>query len=131
MSARASSITPKIRSQYRGRRPVVPPTARPVYGLRMGSSEPVSRPEFTAVDRGLLFFHPRSNAAGGPAQLGIGPQRKHHGGAIEIGLKTHTLLGWGHSKVECLAKLDRVQFADLGTDGRVKDLSFQQKCSCI
>src|ERR1700691_5382617 len=94
-------------------------------------SEPVSGPKLAAVDRGLLFFHTRPGGAGGPAQLGVGAQGKHHGGAIEVGLEAHPFLGWGHGKVECLAKFDRVQFADLGTDGGVIDLSLYEKGSGI
>ena len=62
-----------------------------IYGRNMGRVlrfsprcfclEPVSRPEFTAVDGGLLFFHTGSDSAGSPAQLGVGAQRKHHGGS--------------------------------------------------
>jgi hypothetical protein len=91
--------------------------------LSLELSEAVAGFELTAVDGGLLCFQTSPDVAGSPAQGRVWAQRKYHGRAVDVGLEAHSFLGWRQGEVESLTEDDGIQFAHLGTNGRVIDLS--------
>src|ERR1700757_3714143 len=70
------------------------------------SLKPITRLQLAPIHRRLLRFPVGSGGAGGPAEIKIRPQRKHHRSAIHFGENADSLFGSRQSKVQRLPELD-------------------------
>ena len=103
-------------------------SGRPRLRLRL---EAIPRLKLAAVNRGFLLFHASTDGAGGPAQRGVGPGGNTMGAPSSSASRLTPSWVGGRVKLSVSAKDHRVQFAHLGTDGGVINLSLHQEGSRV
>jgi hypothetical protein len=81
---------------------------RNAHGARLSALKAVSRFEFASVHSGLFGIRVTPDRTRGPTQIEFRAERKNHGNAVDVGLKTYSFLRGRKGEVECLAKDNRI-----------------------